>query len=170
MKMKVNTSLELPVPLDILLTPENYSKDRVVNILKDSNHSYFHTVEIDEERDIISYNEGGFFINFLSQNVVSVQTYDRLKDNINNADLINLSKVIGANYFLIDAIIDDQRQSQSPRIGIVSRTQFSLRGGISELNLVESTKLFTSEYLAMRSMYLEQYLYIYDIEDFNNDY
>jgi hypothetical protein len=22
----------------------------------------------------------------------------------------------------------------------------------------------------MRSMYLEQYLYIYDIEDFNNDY
>ena len=166
MKMKVNTSLELAVPLDILLTPENINKDRVSNILKGSNHYYFNDVEVDDEVGCISYNVGSFFIQYsLSQAVIQAFTFDRLKNDVSDSRLLKLLNMIGSNYFMINSLVDDERHLKDPQIGITSQTEIVFRGGVSETNLVESIKLFTSEYIAMRAMHMEPYLYAYDDED-----
>jgi hypothetical protein len=163
--MKTNTSLELTVPLDILLTPENISQERIIDILKGSNHYYFDDAEIDIETGI-SYNMGGYFIRLaLSQSVIQVFTFDRLKNEVSNAELLKLINMVGANYFMINCLVYDERHLKEPQIGVRSHAEIVFRGGISETALVESIKLFTSEYIAMRAMYMEQYLHVYDEED-----
>ncbi|MCS5551555.1 MAG: hypothetical protein NZ811_08585, partial [Gammaproteobacteria bacterium] len=62
-------------------------------------------------------------------------------------------------------LVDDERHLKDPQIGIKSHTEIVFRGGVPEANLVESIKLFTSEYNAMRAMHMEPYLYVYDEED-----
>ncbi|MCS5550800.1 MAG: hypothetical protein NZ811_04690 [Gammaproteobacteria bacterium] len=163
--MKTNTSLELAVPLDVLLTPENITQERIVDILKGSNHYYFNDTEIDIETGI-SYNMGGYFIRHASsQSVIQAFTFDRLKNEISNAELLKLINMVGSNYFMINSLIYDERHLKESQIGIRSHTEIVIRGGISETALVESIKLFTSEYVAMRAMYMEQHLYVYDEED-----
>lgn len=164
--MKINTSLELAVPLDILLTSENINKERIVNILKGSNHYYFNDIEVDDEVGCISYDVGNFIIQYsLSQAVLQAFTYDRLRNDVSDSRLLKLLNMIGRNYFMINSLVDDVRHLKDPQIRIKSHTEIVFRGGISEVALVESIKLFTSEYIAMRAMHMEPYLYVYDEED-----
>ena len=162
--MKINTSLELAVPLDILLTSENINKERIVNILKGSNHYYFNDIEVDDEVGCISYDVGNFIVQYsLSQAVLQAFTYDRLRNDVSDSRLLKLLNMIGRNYFMINSLVDDVRHLKDPQIRIKSHTEIVFRGGISEVALVESIKLFTSEYIAMRAMHMEPYLY--DEED-----
>jgi len=163
--MKLKTSIDLAVPLDVLLTPENITQERIVNILKESNHFYFNDIEIDEDVGI-SYNIGGFFIRYTSsQSIVQAFTFDRLKNEVSDAELLKLLNMVGSNYFMVNSLVLDERHLVEPQIGIRSQTEIVFRGGISESSLIESIKLFTSEYIAMRAMHMEQHLYVYDEED-----
>jgi len=164
--MKTNTSLELMVPLDILLTPENISQERIVDILKESGHYYFNDIEIDEEQRIAYYpNDCMLLIQYTLDTVAAlkVTTFNQLKDGISNSELLKLLDSAGS-YFTIQNRIYDNRQ-EDLHIGIESKIVIFFVGGISETALIESIKLFTSEYIAMRAMYMEQYLYVYDEED-----
>ncbi|MCS5589244.1 MAG: hypothetical protein NZ824_04680 [Candidatus Thioglobus sp.] len=166
-KMKTNNSLELTVPLDILLTPENIDQDKIVNILKESGHYYFNDIEIDEEQRIAycPTNDCMLLIQYTLDTVAAlkVTTFNQLKYGISNSELLKLLDSAG-NYLTIQNRIYDNRQDDL-HIGIESKIVIFFVGGISESNLVESIKLFTTEYLSMRAMHMEQYLYAHDDED-----
>ena len=159
-EMKLDTGLEMLAPLDILLSPENATTDKIINILKDSGHEYFDDIEDLTEEDSgfnISYY-GGFYIKHsLQHGIIGITTYDRLKDQITDCDVLKLLNTI-SNYWMIQ----NRVVKNDSYIGIESRYEMLATGGISEKNFIESVKLFTSEYSAMRSMYMGQYLYDYD--------
>jgi len=158
--MKINTSLDVSVALDILLTPQNIGQEKIVNILKESGHYYFNDVEIDEEQGVTYYYDGAvFIIQYTIEDTAALKatTFDKLKDDISNSELLKLLDYIG-NYFTIHNRIYDHRQQDS-YIGIESKIEIFFVGGISESNLVESIKLFTAEYFSMRALHMEQYLH-----------
>jgi len=162
-KMEISTNLDLAIPpLDILITPENIDQDRIVNILKESGHYYFDDVEINEEHGITYFCDAGLFIiQYTLERTAALKatTYDKLKDDISNSELLKLLDSIGSYFTIHNRIYDDRYSEEDWRIGIESKIEIFFEGGISESNLVESIKLFTAEYSSMRALHMEQYLH-----------
>lgn len=158
--MNLKTDLNFAVSLDLLLTPENINKDRICKILKESGHDYFDDIEIDDDGDICY--QGGYFITIYKQSaIICAYQSDRLDNRISDANLLKLLELAANNYpFIKPSITRDHSM-----ILFSTDTSIQFLGGISEASLIESIKCFTSQSMAMRSMYIKQCMYDWDDED-----
>jgi len=150
-------SLIVPMlELDYLITPKNATPEKLLEILKQSGHSFFSDVDIDEDSDVTFANACYIQI-FKKKSLIYIRSFDRLKDHLygQNDLLMRLLQDANNNYSFANFTI----HSKPKDVCLHSEVGIMIKGGISETSFIETCKLFVATYFAMKALIVEEHLY-----------
>ena len=151
-------SLIMP-ELNYLLTPENATPEKVLEILKQSGHSFFSDVDIDEDSDVTFANACYIQI-FKKKSLIYIRSFDRLKDHLygQNELLMQLLQDANNNYSFVNFTIHSKPQD----VFLHSEVGIMIKGGVSKKSFIETCKFYLVTYFAMKALIVEEYLYDYE--------
>jgi len=150
-------SLIMPMPeLNYLLTPENVTPQKVLEMLKQSGHSFFSDVDIDKDGDVTFANACYIQI-FKKKSLIYIRSFDRLKDHLygQNDLLMRLLQDANDNYSFANFTI----HSKPKDVCLHSEIGIMIKGGVSEKSFIETCKLYLATYFSMKAMIVEEYLH-----------
>jgi hypothetical protein len=152
-------SLIMP-ELNYLLTPENATPEKVLEILKQSGHSFFSDVDIDEDGDVTFANACCYIQIFMKKSLIYIRSFDRLKDHLHGQNdlLMRLLQDANNNYSFVNFTIHGKPQD----VCLHSEIGIMIKGGVSEKSFIETCKLYLATYFSMKALIVEEYLYDYE--------
>jgi hypothetical protein len=155
---KGSTNLIMP-ELNYLLTPENATPEKVFEILKQSEHSFFSDVDIDIDGDVTFANACYIQI-FKKKSLIYIRSFDRLQDHLygKNDLLMRLLQDANNNYSFVNFTIHGKPQD----VCLHSEIGIMIKGGVGEKSFIETCKLYLVTYFAMKALIVEEYLYDYE--------
>jgi hypothetical protein len=154
-KIANEKSLLMPA-LDYLLTSENVNNNKVLKILKKSGHSFFSDLEIEDDGGL-TFASDCYIQIFEKKSLICIRSFDRLKDYLHGQNdlLMRLQQDANNNYDFVNFTMHSNPQD----VYLHSEVAIMIKGGVSEKSFVETCKLFSATYFAMKALIIEEYLY-----------